>query len=158
MQETVREVVEFEQAGRVFLDGGDVIIVGTPKYFEIADKKLLEYRMKKSSMGINELHGCTKERSPEDPVDHVKEEDLTPEEKEAFDKVANEEIDVMVIHKETLDFAGKKIKVKHIPAFAEAVIKSFMDRYPEKVVETNKDFMVVRVNFETRNISIQAIK
>lgn len=154
MQETIREIVEFEDIGRVYLDGGEMIVVGTSKYNQIADTKVAEHRIKTSSMGIKELHAYTTERAP---VETLKEEDLTPEEAEAFDKVANEEIDVLVVHKPSLEFAGKKIKVKHVPAFAEAVIKLYMDHHPDQLVETEKDFMIIRVNFETKNISIQAI-
>ena len=155
MQETIGEIADFEQAGRVFIDKSDVYIVGSPAFEQIRDTKVAEYRIKHSTMGIKEIHALTKER---EGLEVLKEEDLNDEEKKVFDEIANEEIDVMVVHKPSLEFAGKKIKVKHIPAFAEAVIKSYMERFPDQLVDTEKDFMVIRVNFEKRNIAIQSIK
>lgn len=86
----------------------------------------------------------------------VDEKDLSSEEKEALDKVLDEVVSVVVFHKETLNFAGKDIKRRHISAFAEAVIESHKKNNPDRA-HSDKDFGIFIVNMDTKNIAVQAI-
>lgn len=86
----------------------------------------------------------------------VDEKDLSPEEKEALDKVLDEVVSVVVFHKATLEFAGKDIKKRHINAYAVAVIDSFKTRHPDRA-HSDDDFAIIIVNMETKNIAMQAI-
>lgn len=86
----------------------------------------------------------------------VDEKDLSPQEREALDKVLDEIVSVVVFHKATLDFAGKDIKRRHINAFATAVIDSFKKRNPDRA-HSDTDFAIFIVNMETKNIAMQAI-
>lgn len=87
----------------------------------------------------------------------VEEKDLSPEEKIALDKVLDEVVSVVVFHKQSLEFAGKDIKRRHISAFAQAVIESFAKRH-ELRAQSNSDFAIFIVNMETKNIAMQAIE
>lgn len=83
----------------------------------------------------------------------VTEENLTPEQKIELDKVLDEVVSIVVVHKPTLENAGKDVMTRHITAFAKAVVQSFKERFPDTVCEES-DFAIVKVNFDTRNISI----
>lgn len=87
----------------------------------------------------------------------IKLEDLPPEQREAFDLVANEIIDVIVFHRATLKMVGKAIPVKHIGAFVKACIDKFKVDNPEESC-TYADFAIVRVSFGTKNIQLQSIE
>lgn len=153
MQETIQEIVEFEDVGRIFLDGGEMILVGTKAYEAIKDVKVADYRIKNSSL-IKELHAFT---TKQEKMEVLKEEDLNDEEQKAYEKIADEIMDVVIAHKHTLEFAGQKIKVKHVPAFASAVVESFKKKNPDTPV-SDRDFIVIKVSFEKKNISIESIK
>ena len=83
----------------------------------------------------------------------VQEQDLTSEQKEALDKTLDEVVSIVVVHKPTLENAGKDVMTRHITAFAKAVVQSFKERFPDTPCEES-DFAIVKVNFETRNIAI----
>lgn len=87
----------------------------------------------------------------------VKEEDLTKEQKEALDLVLDEKLSVVILHKKTNEFAGKDITAREIPALVHATLKSYKESHPDRAHDTT-DFVIIRVNFETKNISIQAIE
>ena len=86
----------------------------------------------------------------------VNEGDLTTEQKEAVDQILNEKVSVVILHKETNEFAGKDVTVREIPALVDSTIKSYKESHPHRAHSAN-DFVIIRVNFETKNISIQAI-
>lgn len=85
------------------------------------------------------------------------EKDLTVEEKEAVYTYLDEIVSVVVFHKGTLAMAGKDIPRRHISAFAQQAIESHGKSMPDRAF-SSYDYGIFIVNFQTKNIAIQAIE
>lgn len=85
------------------------------------------------------------------------EKDLTVEEQEAVDKYLDEVVSVVVFHKHTLAMAGKDVHRRHISAFARQAIESHGKSVPDRAY-SDSEYAIFIVNFQTKNISIQAIE
>ena len=83
--------------------------------------------------------------------------ELSVEEKEALDDVLNKIETVSVVHKGSLQSATKDIRVKDIPAYVEAVIKSAKGFLPVGEVK-KEDFIIVRTSFPLGTIHFEAVQ
>lgn len=83
-------------------------------------------------------------------------DDLSPEQRVAFDKVAEEIVSVVIFHRATLKMVGNDLPVKHIGAFVKACVDRFKSDNPNQTY-TYDDFAIVKVNFDTKNIQLQEI-
>lgn len=85
------------------------------------------------------------------------EKDLTVEEQEAVDLYLDEVVSVVVFHKATLAMAGKDVHRRHISSFARQAIESHGKSMPDRAFN-DSEYGIFIVNFQTKNISIQAIE
>lgn len=87
---------------------------------------------------------------------HLKEKDLTTEQKEALNKVLDELVVVTVFHRTTLNTISKEIKRRHTNPFVDACIENFGKIYPN-IPHSKDDFGIIVTNFQTKNIVVNRV-
>lgn len=87
----------------------------------------------------------------------VKPEDLSPEEQKALDVVLDKVVSVVVFHKRTLEMAGQDVRVRDIPSLVRATLDKYKQDHLDRAFD-HRDFALIRVDFETKNISLQGLE
>lgn len=63
---------------------------------------------------------------------------------------------VVIQHKHSESMSGKDIRFSDIVPFAQACVQSYKNNHPELVIK-NSDFLIILVDWETKNIKTQQI-
>lgn len=87
----------------------------------------------------------------------VQQGDLTPEQQKVVDAVLDKVVSVVVFHKRTLEMAGKDVRVRDIPALVRATTEKYRENNLDRAFDI-KDFALIRVDFETKNITLQGLE